>query len=92
MKKIARENTQKFIREEGRKGIIAIVFRKKDGRRRKMSLRVGVKKNLKGGVNKVESIERSYVTVFDMNKGNYRTINLRTLESITARGDTYQVI
>jgi hypothetical protein len=92
MKKIARENTKKFIKKYGKRGIVGAVFIKKDGATRTMSFRVDVKKNLKGGENKVERLDRPYLTVFDMQKNEYRTINLRTLKNITVDGVTYEVV
>ena len=92
MKKIARENTRKFIKKTAKKGIISGVFIKKDGSERTMTFRLGVKKNLKGGENKVERLDRPYLTVFDMQKDGYRTVNLRTLKSITVNRVKYEVV
>jgi hypothetical protein len=92
MKKIARENTRKFIKKAAKKEIVSGVFIKKDGSERTMTFRLGVKKNLQGGENKVERLDRPYMTVFDMQKDDYRTVNLRTLKRITVNGVTYEVV
>jgi len=91
MKKIARENVRTFLEKEARRKIVSCVFTKKDGSERKMTLRVGVKKNLVGGKNNVERLDRTYMTVYDMKNG-YRTLNIGTLKSIKADGVTYEVI
>ncbi len=90
--KIARENLKTFLNNQARKHIVSAVFKKKDQSTRKMAFRLGVKKNLRGGTNKVEALERSYMTVFDMNKNDYRTLNLATVEKIKTDGVTYVVV
>jgi hypothetical protein len=92
MAKIARENTRRFIKKAAKKGVVSGVFIKKDGSERTMTFRLGVKKNLQGGENKVERLDRPYMTVFDMQKDDYRTVNLRTLKRITVNGVTYEVV
>jgi len=92
MEKIARENTRKFLKKAAKKNIVSGVFIKKDGEKRTMTFRLGVKKNLAGGANKVERLDRPYLTVFDMQKNAYRTVNLRTLETLTVKGVTYEVV
>ena len=92
MRKIARENTRKFLKKAAKKNIVSGVFIKKDGNERTMTFRLGVKKNLAGGVNNVERLDRPYLTVFDMQKDAYRTVNLRTLKAITVDGITYEVV
>ena len=65
--------------------IFSVVFIKKDGTRRKMICRLGVKKHLHGGHNTVEHIEK-YLTVYDMEKAGYRNINCETIEEIHMGG------
>lgn len=91
MKKIARENVKGKIQAQGNK-LFAAVFTKKDGTERKMVARLGVKKALRGGTNNVVREDRSYMTVFDMQKKEYRTLNLRTLKEIKISGETYEVV
>lgn len=59
--------------------IFSVTFVKKDGSIRKMTARLGVKKDLKGVGLKFDPTERSLVVVFDMNKRAYRMINLQTI-------------
>ena len=61
-------------------------FTKKDGTTRKMLCRLGVKKYLKGGTKKYDTDRLNYLTVLDVKKKAYRTINLNTLKEVKAQG------
>ncbi len=91
MQKIARENVKSKLQTQGNK-LMSGIFIKKDQTERKMTFRLGVKKNLKGGYNKVEAEDRSYVTVWDMKARDYRTLNLRTLTELKLGGVRYEVV
>ena len=56
-----------------------------------MVARIGVNKNLQGGQNGA-SAKNNLVTVYDMAKGGYRMINLKTLLTLKASGETYEVV
>ncbi len=71
--------------------IFSCVFIKKDGSVRNMNCRVGVKKGIKGTGKSRSNNYNSYLTVFDMNKGNYRMINLTTMLIINIGGKQYYV-
>lgn len=71
--------------------IFSVEFTKKDGSLRKMVCRLGVKKHLRGGTLGYDAEALNYLTVFDMDAGEYRTININTLRSITLDGVTYEV-
>jgi len=88
--KIARENIKEYIKSNGNK-IFSAEFIKKNGQRRKMVARIGVKNHLRGGQNNVVRPDRSYMTVFDMQKQEYRTLNLRTLKKLRISGNTYEI-
>jgi len=92
MAKIARENIKGFIEKHAKRRIIGGVFMKKNSSERKMAFRLEVKKYLAGGENNVERLDRSYLTVFDMNKKQYRTINTRTLKEVVINGTKYEII
>ena len=64
--------------------IFSAVFVKKNGEKRKMLCRLGVKRYLKGGVKTYDKVE--LLTVFDLIKREYRTINIGTLEKLNYRG------
>jgi hypothetical protein len=71
--------------------IFAVEFIKKDGSLRKMVCRLGVKKHLKGGELKYSPEDFNYLTVFDLQSEEYRTINVNTLKTITFEGVKYEV-
>jgi hypothetical protein len=57
----------------------SVSFIKKDGTTRKMTARLGVKKNLKGVGLKFDPSEKNLIVVFDVHKKAYRMINLLTI-------------
>lgn len=65
--------------------IFSVQFTKKDGTNRKMLCRLGVKKHLKGGLKKYDL--NHLLTVFDVLKGEYRTINLLTVSNLKFKGN-----
>lgn len=60
-----------------------VTFVKKDGSERKMTARVGVKKGVKNVGQKYVPSDKSLVTVYAMDKLNFRMVNLNTVKSIT---------
>jgi hypothetical protein len=71
--------------------IFSVIFQKKDGTLREMVCRLGVTKHLKGGELKYSPEDFNYLTVFDMQKKEYRTINVNTLKRIKLDGVTYDL-
>jgi hypothetical protein len=71
--------------------IFSVEFTKKNGSLRKMVCRLGVKKYLKGGELGYDAEALNYLTVFDLQSEEYRTINVNTLKSITFEGIKYEV-
>lgn len=57
----------------------SVSFVKKDGTERKMTARLGVKKDIKGVGLKFNPTERNLIVVFDIHKKAYRMINLSTI-------------
>jgi hypothetical protein len=57
----------------------SVSFVKKDGTERKMTARLGVKKDIKGVGLKFNPSERNLIVVFDIHKKAYRMINLSTI-------------
>jgi hypothetical protein len=57
----------------------SVSFIKKDGTERRMTARLGVKKNIKGVGLKFNPSERNLIVVFDIHKKAYRMINLSTI-------------
>ena len=90
VKTIDRMKLERFILDQKGK-IFSCVFIKKDGTIRKMSCRLGVTKGIKGTGKPISNSSNSYMTVYDMQKKNYRVINLATLINIQIGGVGYNV-
>ena len=90
MKKINKREILNLLKDN-KNLIFSVVFLKKNGELRPMTCKLGVKKHLKGGRLKYNPKERNNLIVFDMQKEDYRTINLDTLMSINMKGVEYNV-
>lgn len=77
---------KKLFRQLVGNKFFTVTFTKKDGTLRTMNCRLGVKKHLKGGQKSYNDDNFNYVTVYDLVKGGYRTVNLDTIKSVKARG------
>ena len=66
--------------------IFSVTFIKKDGSKRKMLARKGVRKNLTGKGMKYKPLGKGLLPVFDMQKKAYRIINLMTVLEWKANG------
>lgn len=86
-----KKSEPKKIKELVGSKIFSVTFTKKDGTLREMTCRVGVKKHLKGGELKYNPEELNYLTVFDMQAQDYRTININTLKKIKVDGVEYDL-
>ena len=71
--------------------IFTAVFTKKDGSERVMNCRRGVKKHLTGGELKYDPDDHGMMSVFDMQKKEYRMLNYKTTQEIRADGKRYLV-
>jgi len=91
MEKLSRYKVIEKIKNAQNK-IFGAEFVKKNGERRTGAFRLGVKKYLKGGENKVVRPDNSYITVFDMQKQEYRTLNLKTLLRLKIDGVEYEIV
>jgi hypothetical protein len=85
------ENAAKLMKSTNGR-IFSTSFVKKDGSSREMTCRLGVKKHLKGGELAYDPSEYDLMTVFDLQKNQYRMINLDTITSITIDGISYTVV
>ena len=65
---------------------ITVAFIKKDGTVRNLNGRIGVTKNLKGGISTVNTDQ--YVVVYDTVAQGYRSVNKDTIVSVTCEGLT----
>jgi hypothetical protein len=72
--------TKTSIAEYIRSGrFFSCTFVKQDGTTRYMRARAGVKKHLKGGTLKYNPKDFGYYIVFDLDKREYRCVNLITI-------------
>lgn len=86
-----RVQLQKFLEKlNGR--FIGVDFVKLDGTCRKLNGRLGVHRHCQGGVSTVCKNSRPYITVFDVQSGGYRTLNLATVSAIRADRTAYVVV
>lgn len=76
-------NKEQFVNEVKGK-FFRIGFIKKDGTLREMTARLGVKKYLKGGDKR--ELSDNYLTVYDMEKRSYRTVNFKELVYLKYNG------
>ena len=77
-----------ILNSEGK--IFTVNFIKKDGTERTMTARLGVKKHLRGGSSSTEHLDY-LVTAFDMEKKQYRNININTVKWIRCNGEEKEV-
>ncbi len=91
VKIIDRNTAIQYVYETNGK-IFSAVFIKKDGEKRLMNCRTKVHKHVKGIGLKFKPHERGLMTVYDLQKGAYRFINLMTLESLKIGGVNYVII
>jgi hypothetical protein len=88
--KVTREKLDKLLIDQRGK-FFTVVFRKKDGSLRRMNGRLGVRKYLRGGVNKVSRYDTPYITVFECVSLEYRTANLQTITKVMANNTIYTI-
>tara|TARA_R110000824_G_scaffold143854_3_gene311623 strand:- start:812 stop:1093 length:282 start_codon:yes stop_codon:yes gene_type:complete len=67
-------------------------FIKKNGDDRKLNGRLGVKKHLKGGELKYNPSDYGLMTIFDVQKKEYRMVNLETLYAMRIQGVEYEIL
>ena len=74
----------KIKNSEGK--IFNVIFIKKDGSLRSMNCRLGVKKGVKGIGLKFDPLLKGLLPVFDMQKNDFRMINLKTIQRLRIAG------
>lgn len=87
---VLREGLKHIIRSSHGK-MVTVEFRKKNGELRRLNGRLGVRKNLKGGVNPTAKIPK-YITLYDVRAGGYRNVNLDTLTYLATNGVKFIVM
>jgi hypothetical protein len=76
-------------RNSGKGEIFTVTFVKKDGTTRVMNARLGVKRYLRGGSLPYDPISKGLLPVYDLQKNDYRIINLNTIISAKVGGQDY---
>jgi len=66
--------------------IFTAVFTKKNGDKRIMNARIGVKSKLRGGKLAFDPKSKGLITVYDMHKQDYRMLNIETLTELRVGG------
>lgn len=83
-----KQNAMRAI--ERSKGLIfQVVFIKKNGQVRRMRCRLGVKKGVKGKGLAFNPRKKGLLCVYDVDKREFRMINLRTLLEVSVNGKKY---
>lgn len=90
MKKITKAEAWNIIHAEEQR-IFSVSFIKKDGTRREMVCRRGVTKYVKGVGMSYDPALYDLVTVFDMQKNEYRSIPVNRLLSLKLNGEVYEI-
>ena len=85
-------NKQEVLRRELKGKIFTVTFVKKSGEVRKLNCRLGVTKHLKGGNKSFRDADFNYLTVFDLQKKAYRTVNLNTVQKIICKKDLTHLV
>jgi hypothetical protein len=71
--------------------IFSATFLKKNNEVREINCRLGVTKYLKDGKKKYDAEYYNYITVYDLQKKGYRTINLNKLIELRANKEVIKV-
>ena len=82
---------ERFDKIAGDGKIASVDFIKKDGSLRKMVFRTKVTKGVTGEGMKYNPSDYGLRAVYDMQKRDFRMINLNTIQTITAHGETHLV-
>ena len=90
-KELHRVNLGKFLTAQSGK-FVGVDFIKQDGCHRSLNGRLGVRKYLSGGQNKVEAADRPYLVVYDVKTAGYRAVNLATVSCVRAQNCVFSLV
>ena len=86
------EMLRTIIKELASQRIFSVDFIKRTtGEPRTMTCRLGVKKGTVGGEIPFDIVEKRVLPVFDLQKNDFRMINLDTVTEIRANGQVYRL-
>ena len=86
-----RVNLKSLIEAENGR-FVSVDYIRADGIKRTLTGRLGVTSFLNGGQNTVEKDERPYLTMFDIQLRQYRTVNLKTVSAMRCNNKVYTII
>ena len=80
---------ENLLKETSNKKIFSVTFVKKDGSIRKMNAMRGVRKGVKGVGHSFDPSEKNLLTVYDMQIGAFRFVNLDDVLLFRANKKTF---
>jgi hypothetical protein len=80
---------ENLLKETSNKKIFSVTFVKKDGSIRKMNAMRGVRKGVKGVGHSFDPSEKNLLTVYDMQIGAFRFVNLNDVLLFKANKKTF---
>jgi len=84
------KKTYNKIQEVSKNGkMFGVTFTKKDGSKRKMNCRLGVKKHLRGGKSTTAHIPE-LLTVYSLDAEGYRNVRLDTVHEVRGNGKIWR--
>lgn len=90
--KIRPSRAFEFLKNETQGRIISVYFRKRsNGAMRRMICRRDVRQHLRGGTLPYSASQHNLLPVFDMEKCEYRNVNLDGLVSFNIGGETFVI-
>jgi hypothetical protein len=81
---------ENLLKETSNKKIFSVTFVKKDGSLRKMNAMRGVRKGVKGVGHSFNPSEKNLLPVYDMQKGDFRFVNLNDVISFKANKKSFE--
>jgi hypothetical protein len=81
---------ENLLEETSNKKIFSVTFIKKDGSLRKMNAMRGVRKGVKGVGHSFNPSEKNLLTVYDMQKKDFRFVNLDDVISFKANRKSFK--
>ena len=71
---------------------VGVDFIKKDGSKRSLNGRLGVRKHLKGGISTLAGSDNPYLVMYDVKTKGYRAVNLATVNQVRSQKAKFQVV
>lgn len=91
-KEVSRKKAIEEIENTDGKIFYTEFIKRSNGEKRKMWARKGVTKYLKGGDKPYNADDKDLITVFDMQKVDYRSIPKENIIKLSANGEKYEII